>query len=503
MSDPLRICFCVSEAVPYAKTGGLADVAGALPRALEEMGCDVRIVLPAYRTINREEFGFRPVGEAVLRLDSSPVPVRFFEGRLPGSAVPVYLVGSDRFFDRPGLYGDAGRDYPDNLERFSTFCRGTLALVRSTGWRPQVLHCHDWETALLPVLLRVEPGDGALAETGTLFTIHNLAYQGLFPPERLPATGLGPRLFAPDGLEFYGRINLLKGGLIFADLLNTVSEQYAREIQTPEFGYGLDGLLRERAGELIGILNGVDYSAWDPSTDPLIPARYTAQDPARKAVCKERLQHGLGLRIDPQTPIIGMITRLADQKGLDLVAPAIETILGLGTQLALLGAGDPPYEARFQEIGERHRGRAGVTLGFDEPLAHRIEAGADMFLMPSRYEPSGLNQLYSLRYGTVPIVRRTGGLADTVTDATPEALAQGTATGFVFEHYAADALLGAVARAVVMFRDARAWRNLQATGMRLDFSWGRSAAKYLDAYRRVIAKRTGTKRRDVSDEPFD
>ena len=503
MSDRLRICYCASEVVPYAKTGGLADVAGALPRALAEIGCDVRIVLPAYRAVDRERFGFRATGQAEVALGDSRVPVRFFEGRLPGSAVPVHLVANDRFFDRPGLYGESGRDYPDNLERFSTFCRATQALLRRTGWPPHVLHCQDWQTALLPVYLAVEPRDPVLAATGTMFTIHNLAYQGLFPPDRLRATGLSPSLLSPDGIEFYGQISLLKGGLIFADLLSTVSEQYAREIQTPEFGAGLDGLLRDRAATLIGILNGVDYTAWDPSTDSLIPARYTPQDLAGKSVCKEQLQRGLDLEAGARIPLIGMITRLADQKGLDLVAPAIETILGLGTQLALLGAGDPPYEARFQEIGERHRGRAGVTLGFDEPLAHRIEAGADMFLMPSRYEPSGLNQLYSLRYGTVPIVRRTGGLADTVTDATPEALAQGTATGFVFEHYAADALLGAVARAVVMFRDARAWRNLQATGMRLDFSWGRSAAKYLDAYRRVIAKRTGTKRRDVSDEPFD
>jgi starch synthase len=501
VSDPLRICFCASEVVPYAKTGGLADVAGALPRALADLGCDVRIVMPAYRAVDREKFGFRAIGQAEVAIGDARVPVRFFESRLPGSAVPVHLVANDRLFDRPGLYGEGGRDYPDNLERFSAFCRAALALLRHTGWPPHILHCHDWQTALLPVYLGVEPRDPLLGATGTLFTIHNLAYQGLFPRERLRATGLSPRLFTPDGIEFYGQINLLKGGLVFADLLSTVSEQYAREIQTPEFGAGLDGLLRGRAAALIGILNGVDYTAWDPSTDPLIPARYTPQDLAGKPVCKEQLQRGLDLEIGARIPLIGMITRLADQKGLDLVSSAIETFLALGAQFALLGAGDPVYEARFQEISRRCAGQAAASLGFDEALAHRIEAGADMFLMPSRYEPSGLNQLYSLRYGTVPIVRRTGGLADTIVDASPEARARGTANGFVFEPYAADALLGAVARALVMFRDAAAWRRLQATGMRQDFSWGRSAAKYVAAYQRVIAAAGGAGHTTGSDEP--
>jgi starch synthase len=489
VSDRLRVCVCTSEAVPFAKTGGLADVAGALPRALADAGCDVRVVLPAYQSINRERFGFRPIGEAAVPLGNARVPVQFFESRLPGSGVPVHLVASDRYFDRPGLYGEGGRDYPDNLERFTTFCRGTLALVRHVGWSPEVLHCQDWQTALLPVWLRVEPRDSALANTGTLFTVHNLAYQGLFPPEQLPVTGLTADVFTPAGIEFYGKINLLKGGLVFADLLSTVSEQYAREIQTEEFGCGLEGVLRNRAGSLIGILNGVDYAAWDPATDRLIPATYTPQDLTGKAVCKEQLQRALGLAPEPRAPLIGMITRLADQKGLDLVSAIIETLMDMGAQFALLGTGDPAYHTRFQEIGERYRGRAAVTLGFDDTLAHRIEAGADIFLMPSRYEPSGLNQLYSLRYGTVPVVRKTGGLADTIIDATPDARARGTANGFVFEGYSADALLGAVTRALVTFRKPEVWRRLQAVGMRQDFSWGGSADRYVAAYRRIVAAR--------------
>jgi starch synthase len=491
VSDRLRICVCTSEAVPFAKTGGLADVAGALPRALADAGCDVRVVLPAYQSIARERFGFRPIGEAVVPLGSARVPVQFLESRLPGSSVPVHLVASDRYFDRPGLYGEAGRDYPDNLERFTVFCRGVLALLRNLGWPPDVLHCQDWQTALLPVWLRREPRDGVTANAGTLFTVHNLAYQGLFPPERLPATGLGADVFTPAGLEFYGKINLLKGGLVFADLLNTVSEQYAREIQTEEFGCGLDGVLRDRSAALIGILNGVDYSAWDPATDRLIPATYTPGDLGGKAVCKEELQRAVGLAPEPGAPLIGMITRLADQKGLDLVSAAIEMILDMGAQFTLLGTGDPAYHTRFQEIGARHRERAAVTLGFDDTLAHRIEAGADLFLMPSRYEPSGLNQLYSLRYGTIPVVRKTGGLADTIVDATSEALAAGTANGFVFEGYSADALLGATARALVTFRKPQVWRRLQAVGMRQDFSWGRSAQRYVAAYRRIASARAG------------
>jgi len=489
VSDALRVCYCTSEAVPFAKTGGLADVAGALPRALAEIGCDVRVVLPGYRSIDRAKSGFLLIGEAAVPLGRDPVSVQFFEGRLPGSAVPVYLVASTRFFDRGGLYGEAGADYADNLERFTVFCRGVLALLHHLAWPAQVLHCQDWQTALLPVWLRLEPRDPILTATSTLLTIHNLAYQGLFPAGLLPLTGLRPEFFTPRGIEFYGKINLLKGGLVTADLLSTVSEQYAREIQTEEFGCGLEGVLRERARDLVGILNGVDYSAWDPAHDPLIPARYTPEDLTGKGVCKADLQRALDLAPDPKTPLIGMITRLADQKGLDLVAATLEVILGLGAEFALLGAGDPAYQTLFKEMGKRYRGRAGVTLGFDEGLAHRIEAGADMFLMPSRYEPSGLNQLYSLRYGTVPVVRKTGGLADTVVDAEGEALTRGTANGFVFDAYTPDALLRTVIRALAAFRTPAEWRRLQAVGMRQDFSWERSASRYVSAYRRIIAAR--------------
>lgn len=489
LSDRLRVCFSTPEAVPFAKTGGLADVGGALPRALAAAGCDVRIVLPAYQSIDRERFGFRLIGGVEVPLGSTRAPVQFFESTLPTAAVPVYLIASPPHFDRSGLYGEGGRDYADNLERFTVFCRGTLALLQRLEWPPQVLHCQDWQTALLPVYLRLGPRAGVIANTGTLFTVHNLAYQGLFPASQLPVTGLGADVFTPAGIEFFGKINLLKGGLVFADLLSTVSEQYAREIQTEEFGCGLEGVLRDRADALIGILNGVDYSVWDPAIDRLIPATYTPEDLTGKAVCKEQLQRRVGLTPEPKTPLIGMITRLADQKGLDLVSAIIETVLDMGAQFVLLGTGDPAYHQRFGEIGERHRGRAAVILGFDETLAHWIEAGSDLFLMPSRYEPSGLNQLYSLRYGTVPVVRKTGGLADTIVDATPEALARGTANGFVFEEYAPRALLDAVTRGLAAYRNAQVWRRLQAVGMRQDFSWARAADRYVAAYRRIVASR--------------
>jgi len=489
MNERLNICFCTSEAVPFAKTGGLADVAGALPAALAEAGCDVRVVLPGYRSIDRAKFGFRAIGRASVPLGGTRTEVEFLEGRLPGRPVPVYLIAHERSFGRAGLYGEGGKDYEDNLERFTVFGRGVLALLGHLGWPPDVLHCQDWQTGLLPVWLRVEPRAPGLERTATLFTIHNLAYQGLFPPERLPVTGLGPDVFTPKGIEFYGKVNLLKGGLVFADRLSTVSEQYAREIQTPEFGCGLEGVLRERAADLTGILNGVDYSAWDPSTDPHIAARYSADDLTGKAACTRDLRRTQQLAEAPQVPLVGMISRLADQKGFDLVAAVLDRLIAAGAQLVLLGTGEPKYHEIFTAFHERYRGRVSVTLGFDDALAHRIEAGADMFLMPSRYEPSGLNQLYSLRYGTVPVVRKTGGLADTIVDATPEAVARGIANGFVFEPYEPAALWEALDRAVRAFRDRGLWRQLQQTGMRQDFSWRRAAGRYVETYRLARAAR--------------
>ncbi len=492
MTAPCSVCVCTPEAVPFAKTGGLADVAGALPRALADLGCDVRIVLPGYRSIDRDAFQFRPIGAGRIPLGNSHTEVRWLESRLPDTAIPVYLVEEETAFGRPGLYGDGEVDYPDNLRRFTVFGRGTLALLRHLRWGPDVLHCQDWQTALLPLWLSAEPRDDVLAGTATLLTIHNLAYQGLFPPDELPLTGLPPSLYTPQGLEFFGHVNLLKGGLISADLLSTVSEQYAREIQTEEFGCGLDGVIRNRARDLVGILNGVDYSVWDPSHDTLIPARYTRDDLSGKTACKIHLQRARGLRADLDAPLLGVISRLVDQKGLDLVAAVTDMLLGLGAQLAVLGLGDPRYHALFEELHRHHPDRVAFRLGYDDALAHQIEAGADAYLMPSRYEPSGLSQLYSLRYGTVPVVRRTGGLADTIVDATPDAAARDAANGFTFDAYTPDAFLDAAKRAIFAWREPAVWRRLQRVGMGQDFSWARAAGRYLDAYQRAIAARRAT-----------
>ena len=478
----MRVLFCVSEAVPLAKTGGLADVGGALPAALMALGTDVRVVLPRYRGI--DSTGWREVGAVDVSLGAKRLPVTVLDGQMPESGVPAWLIDQPQLFDRAGLYGEGGQDYPDNLLRFTCLCRGMLAWLERQPWQPEIIHCHDWQTALVPAII----GAGQVGRAATLLTIHNLAYQGLFPAEQFEVTGLPPSMYTMAGLEFWGQVNLLKGGLVFADLLNTVSETYAQEIQTAEFGAGLDGVLRDRSRDLFGILNGVDYGVWDPAHDPLIPARYTADDLSGKRACKTRLQDEFGLAADPDIPLIGMVTRLADQKGLDLVAAILETLFAAGAQLIVLGTGDPRYERMFSETARRHPRQSGVRIGFDNALAHRIEAGADLFLMPSRYEPSGLNQLYSLRYGTVPIVRRTGGLADSIRDATPQALRAGTANGFVFADYTPQALLRAAQRALAAFRDAATWRTLQRTGMTADFSWAAAAKKYVGLYERAMAR---------------
>jgi starch synthase len=478
----MRVLFCASEIVPLAKTGGLADVAGALPAALAARGVDVRLAMPRYRGVTLPHGGWSPTE---VRVGTDAIRGAVIDARMPGTGLPICLVDQPELFDRPGLYGEDGRDYADNLTRFTFFSRSLLRWLERQPWQPDVIHCNDWQTALIPVIL-------AAADRGpaTVLTIHNLAYQGLFPAEQFPHTGLPASLFSLRGLEFWGQVNLLKGGLYFATVLSTVSETYAQEIQTAEFGAGLDGVLRDRAGDLFGILNGVDYSAWDPSVDPLIPARYSADDLAGKAVCKEHLQKTFGLPAESRTPIIGMVTRLADQKGLDLVAAVITAVLAAGTQVVVLGTGDPKYHSLFEELARGYPGQVGVRLGFDNTLAHQIEAGSDLFLMPSRYEPSGLNQLYSLRYGTVPVVRRTGGLADSIVDATPPALEQGTANGFVFEAYAPEALWGALRRALDAYRTPAVWRRIQEHGMRADFSWDRSAGRYLDLYARALNRRT-------------
>lgn len=471
----MELLFVASEVAPLSKSGGLGDVAGALPAALAARGHAVAVVTPRYGTIDPARHGFEPVHRAIrVRGEQTTVFVR----RRGGLA--HYLVEHDHLFgSRRGLYGEPQHEYGDNAERFAYLCRAALEIPAAFGLRPRILHLNDWQAALAAWLLRHEHAqDPVLQATRTVFTIHNLAYQGVFRKEVLPALGLPWDVFRYDAMEFHDRLNFLKAGLVYADAITTVSPTYAAEIQTPEGGEGLDGLLRHRARDLTGILNGIDHSEWDPATDPHLAARYDQHHVTGKHACKRALQEELGLPARADVPLVAMVGRLADQKGVDLVLAALPELLRRDLQLALLGSGRHDWEQAFAEAARRHPDRLAARIGFDEGLAHRMEAGADVFLMPSRFEPCGLNQLYSLRYGTVPVVRRVGGLADTVQDY--DGWKQGT--GFVFADYDPRAMLAALRRAKETFRDKRAWTALMKRGMAQDFSWGRSAARYEALY---------------------
>ena len=489
-SAPLNVLFVASEAEPFAKTGGLGDVLGALPKALSELGHDVRVMLPRYRSVRPERFGLRRVIEAFpVTVGAKTVPVAIDETTLPKSRVIVYFVDQPGCFDRDGLYQANGRDFPDNLERFSLLCEALLRAVPKLGWRPDLVHCHDWQTALLIPRLAADPRlEACWRGVGRVFTVHNLAYQGLFPETSWPSTNLPRQLFGVQGLEFYGQINCLKGALLFAQAITTVSPTYAKEIQTPAFGCGLDGVLVSRREALTGILNGIDADEWNPAADAHLPSRYSVGQLAGKSVCKLSLQRQLGLP-EHHVLLVGMIQRLVEQKGIDLVMRSAEQLLALPLQLVVLGTGERAYHEALAQLAKRYPERLSVTLRFDEPLSHQIEAGCDALLMPSRFEPCGLNQMYSMRYGTVPIVRRIGGLADTVTDVTPQTLQAGRATGFVFEEYTTKALVDAVKRAVTAFGDHALWGQVVRAGMERDDSWARSAKEYVRVYEWVMAAR--------------
>jgi len=487
----MKILCVASEVDPFAKTGGLADVAAALPKALAALGHDVRIVLPLYRQVARERFGLRPTDlRLALAVGPQTLEGRVWEGVLPKSRVVTYFIEQASLFDRDGLYQEQGQDFPDNLTRFSFFSQAALRMLPGLGWQPEVVHAHDWQAALACAHLALGPlgREPFFASMVSVLTVHNLAYQGLFPREQWPLTQLPETAFSIDGLEYYGQLNCLKGGLVCADLLTTVSPTYGREIQTKEFGCGLEGVLVARRHDLAGILNGIDPDEWNPQTDPHIAARYSAQEPAGKAACKRSLQRSQRLAEQPDL-LIGMIQRLAEQKGIDIFTQALEPLMGLPVQIVILGTGDPTYHQQLDALAARFPGRLAVNLKFDNALAHQIEAGSDAFLMPSRFEPCGLNQMYSMRFGTVPIVKRVGGLADTVVDLSPSTLSDRTATGFVFEAHTAEALVDAVTRAVTAFRDHALWSRLLQMGMRQDVSWGRSARAYVHTYERALAKK--------------
>lgn len=495
-SQPLKILLVASEAVPFAKTGGLADVAGTLPLELARLGHHVSLIMPGYSMIDASAHGLAPWGRLSVPTATGPKEAIVERGVLPDSTLPadrlaqIFAIRHDPYFAREGLYQESGADYPDNLARFAFFCRAVIQLLLEfqdkTKWVPDVIHAHDWQTALCLAYLKILYVDYPQRHAvGALFTLHNLGYQGLFPASEYPTTGLPPSLFTPSGLEFYGSCNVLKGGLVYADLLSTVSHTYSHEIQTPEFGFGLDGLIRERRDRLVGVVNGIDTDAWNPATDAYLPARYSAMDLSGKGACKSALQREMKVPVK-DVPLLAVVSRLSTQKGLDLVAAIVPELMTLDIQLVLLGTGDASAEAQWRSLHARYPQQLGLRIGFDEGLAHRIEAGADVFLMPSRYEPCGLNQLYSLRYGTVPIVRRTGGLADTVVPYTPIAVEERRATGFMFRDTSADALLNTVLLALRVYKDRPEWLRLMQTGMQMDVSWARSAHAYEDVYRQTL-----------------
>ena len=485
----MRIAMVGSEVAPFSKEGGLADVLGSLPAALAELGEDVCVISPLYRGVREaaERLG-RPLelvegGRFGVPIGSATVAGEVWQSVLPGTNVTAYFLRNDRYFDRDGYYtrGADHSDFRDNSERFIFLARGALELLRTIDWRPDVIHSHDWPTGLVPIYVEHVYADD-FAQTATVFTIHNIAYQGIFWHWDMNLAGLPWSLFNWRMLEYYGNLSFLKAGLVGADVLTTVSETYSREIQGEEHGCGMHGVLQERADDLYGIVNGIDTSVWDPATDALIPAHYGPDDLSGKAECKRALQERFGLRAEPGVPLVGMICRLVAQKGLDLLAEALPTLLEGDVQFVVLGRGEPQYQALLSEMQEAHPGSFSVRLAFDDAAAHLIEAGSDAFLMPSRFGPCGLNQLYSLRYGTVPLVRATGGLADTVTDFSEEGLASGEATGFCFDAYDADELVGVVRRALRVYGQPEDWRRLLRNGMRQDWSWRRSARGYVEVY---------------------
>jgi starch synthase len=475
----MEILFVASEVAPFSKSGGLADVAGALPRALAARGHAVSVVTPRHGSIDPARFGLERVRGAV-RVRGEPVPVWVAKG-----SAPVYLVENEALFgSRGGLYAENGRDYPDNAERFAWLARAALALPGALRLRPAIVHLNDWQTGLAAWLLRHEHAqDPSLRGVRSVFTIHNLAYQGVFPKEVLPVLGIPWDVFRYEAMEFHDQVSFMKAGLVFSDALTTVSPTYAREILTPAGGEGLDALLRHRARDLTGILNGIDVEAWDPATDPHLPAHFGPDDLAGKAACKAALQREVGLPERADVPLLALVGRLVQQKGVDLVAAALPDLLARDLQVVLLGTGEARYEEAFSRAARDRPDRMAARIGFDERLAHRIEAGADLFLMPSRFEPCGLNQMYSLRYGTVPVVRAVGGLEDTVEDF--DGWRRGT--GFKFRDYSPAALLVAVRRALDVWRDAAAWRGILARGMAEDNSWAHSAERYEALYRRLAS----------------
>lgn len=459
--DKLKVLLVASEVVGFAKTGGLADVAGSLPIALEELGVDIRVIMPKYASVK-------------VKADKAKI----------GKNIPIYFVHNDNYFNRKELYGDKFGDYQDNLERFAFFSKEVLERCKKEGFAPDVINCNDWQTALIPVYLNtIYKYDPFFSKTRVLFTIHNLAYQGIFSKNEFPRIGLDWALFSIDYFEFYDKVNLMKAGIVYSDAISTVSPTYAKEILTKEFGCGLEGVLTTRENALHGILNGIDYLLWNPRTDTKIFKKYSAENPDEKIVNKELLQKETGLKIDRDIPMIGMISRLADQKGLDLLAKIIDDLLNLKVQFILLGTGDNKYHVLFEKMARAHPKNTSVNLKFDATLAEKIYAGSDIFLIPSRYEPCGLGQMISFKYGAIPVVRQTGGLKDSVREFIQ---VTGEGNGFTFEEYKPDDFFAAIKRALSIYKNKAVWTELVKKVMGLDFSWNASAREYVKLYGKIV-----------------
>ncbi len=483
----MKVVFVTSEMTPYAKTGGLADVCGSLPGELVDLGYEVCVVMPRYKKVDSSKFGLKKVVEGLeIPVGSERKFARVYSA-LHQEKLEVYFIDSAEFFGRDELYGTPHGDYADNDRRFAFFQHGALEFLKIANFKPDILHCHDWQAGLIPVYLKtVYKTDPFFKKTRTIFTIHNLAYQGNFPPDTLPTTGLGWEEFHMERMEFYGKVSFLKGGIVYADAVTTVSERYAQEIQTTEFGCGMEGVLKKRKADLYGIVNGIDLEEWNPETDSAIAFPYSLSNLDKKAICKEALQKENNLEVNPDIPVFGLISRLADQKGFDILAPVMNDFAKkLGAQLVLLGTGEEKYHLLFRDLAKKYSKKFGCNILFDPKMAKRIYAGADVFLMPSYYEPCGLGQLIAMRYGTVPLVRETGGLADTVTDFNTRT---GEGNGFVFKDYKPEALYKAMDKVVSTFKDKKTWLGIMKNGMKSDFSWKASAKKYVELYKQAERK---------------
>lgn len=488
--NPPHVVTVSSEMVPFAKTGGLGDVCGALPPALESLGCRCTAFLPAYPSVLRSGVSIEPTATTfAIEIADRHVTCRLLRAKLPSSDVDLYLIDQPHYFDRDGLYNGPSGEFRDNCERFCFFSRSVVWAIEQLGLAPDIVHCHDWQTGLIPAYIKTGFRDyGWMKRARSLLTIHNLAYQGTFWHLDMPLTGLSWEYFNWEQMEFHGQLNLLKTGIVFADRVTTVSPTYSREITTEEHGCGLQSILASRGESLTGIVNGVDYQQWDPATDQFLAQNYSIENwQSGKLRCKAALQNEFGLHKTPEVPLVGIVSRIADQKGWDLIIPLLNQYLeSHDVQWAILGTGDPRYEAQLADLANRYPHKLGVRLEFSEAVAHQIEAASDMFLMPSRYEPCGLNQLYSLKYGSVPVVNATGGLVDTVLDAQPDSIAEDRATGFVCPEYSVQALEKTLARAVNYYLHEKAiWSQIVEAGMRDDWSWHSSAQKYLDIYNQL------------------